>query len=66
MAKVFGELLFALVRILVVDLMRQGAVKFCAWLDTKVPGRTPRIILGGLLGIAVYFLLPTMLGILGL
>ena len=64
MAKLFGELLLWLVRILIVDLMGQAAVRFCAWLDTKVPGRAPRIILGGLLGLAVYFLFPIMLGIL--
>ena len=64
MAKVLGELLLVMVRILVVDLMGQAVVKFCAWLDTKVPGRTPRIILGGLLGLAAYFIFPIILGIL--
>ena len=64
MAKVLGELLLVMVRILVVDLMGQAVVKFCAWLDTKVPGRTPRIVLGGLLGLAAYFIFPIILGFL--
>ena len=64
MAKVLGELLLIMVRILVVDLMGQAVVKFGAWLDTKVSGRTTRIILGGLLGLAAYFIFPIILGIL--
>jgi hypothetical protein len=66
MAKLFGELLFGLIRLLVVDLFKQVAVKVCAWLDTKVHTRTLRIVLGGLLGIAAYFIFPVIMGLLGL
>jgi hypothetical protein len=66
MAKLFGELLFGLIRLLIVDLLKQVAVKVCAWLDTKVHGRVARMVLGGLLGIAAYFALPIILGLLGL
>jgi hypothetical protein len=63
MAKLFGELLFGLVRILIADLLRQAALKVCAWLDTKVHGRIARIVLGGLLGLAAYFIYPIILGL---
>jgi hypothetical protein len=63
MAKLVGELFFGLVRILVADLLKQAAVKVCAWLHTKVQGRTTRLVLGGLLGIAAYFIFPIILGL---
>jgi hypothetical protein len=66
MAKLFGELLFGLIRLLIVDLLKQVAVKVCAWLDTKVHRRISRIVLGGLLGIAAYFIFPIIMGLLGL
>jgi hypothetical protein len=66
MAKLFGELLFGIVRSLAEDLFKQILVKVDAWLDTKVRGRISRIVLGGLLGIAAYFLFPIIMGLLGL
>jgi hypothetical protein len=63
MAKLVGELLFGLIRILIADLLKQAAVKVCAWLDTRVHGRTARIVLGGLLGIGAYFIFPIILGL---
>jgi hypothetical protein len=66
MAKLFGDLLFGLIRILIVDLIGQAALKVCAWLDTKVSGRRTRIAIGLLLGVAAYFLFPIILGLLGL
>ena len=63
MAKLVGELLFGLVRVLLADLLKEAAVKVCAWLDTKVHGRTPRLVLGRLLGVAAYFIFPIILGL---
>jgi hypothetical protein len=63
MAKLVGELFFGLVRILIADLLKQAAVKVCAWLDTKIQGRTTRLVLGGFLGIAAYFIFPIILGL---
>jgi len=63
MAKLFGELLFGLIRLLIVGLLKQAAVKVCAWLDTKVHGRIARIVVGGLLGIAAYFIFPIIMGL---
>jgi hypothetical protein len=66
MAKLFGELLLWLVRVVVADLIGQTVMKAFAWLDMKIPGRWPRLIFGGLLGIVAYFLIPILIGILGL
>ena len=63
MAKLVGELFFGLVRILIADLLKQAAVKVCAWLDAKIQGRTTRLVLGGFLGIAAYFIFPIILGL---
>ena len=63
MAKLVGELFFGLVRILIADLLKQAAVKVCAWLDTKIQGRTTRLVLGGFLGVAAYFIFPIILGL---
>jgi hypothetical protein len=65
MAKIVGELLFGLIRILIEDWLKQTAVKVCAWLDTRVHARTTRIVLGSLLGIAAYFVFPLCLGLFG-
>jgi hypothetical protein len=37
--------------------------EICAWLDTKMTGRWPRLIVGGLLGLAAFFLFPIILGL---
>ncbi|ULK97817.1 hypothetical protein [Bradyrhizobium sp. I71] len=66
MAALVAELLFDLVRCLVGGWLRQAAVAICAWLDTKIHGRAARFVVGGLLGIAAYFLIPVIAGLLGL
>ena len=65
MAKLLGELLLDLLRVLVGDLPRQAAVKVGAWLDKNIEGRRTKMIVGLLLGVAAYFLFPIILGILG-
>jgi hypothetical protein len=64
MAKLFGELLFGLARSLITDRMnlflKQVAQRVCVWLDTKVHGRTTRIVVGLLLGLAAYGFFPMM------
>jgi hypothetical protein len=71
MAKLLGELLFellgAVIRGAVRSFMEQTIlVKFGTWLDTRVQGRTVRIVLGILLGVGAYFLIPIALGLLSL
>ncbi len=66
MAKLLGELLFDLLRVLVGDLLKGVALRACAWLDQNIGGRRVKIIVGLLLGVAAYFLFPIILGILGL
>jgi hypothetical protein len=66
MAKLLGELLFDLLRVLVGDLLRGVALRVGAWLDRNIRGRRVKIVVGLLLGVAAYFLFPIFLGILGL
>lgn len=66
MAAFLAELLFDLVRALVGSWLRQAAMAICAWLDTKIHGRTVRIVVGLLLGAAAFFLIPVIFGLLGL
>jgi hypothetical protein len=66
MAKLFGELLIYFARVIVFDLVSGVVFKFFAWLDMQIPGRWPRIVVGGLLGIAAYFAIPILLGLLSL
>lgn len=65
MAAFLAELLFDLVGSLVGSWLRQAAVAVCAWLDTKIHGRAARLVVGGLLGLAAYFLIPVFAGLLG-
>ncbi|MDA9506293.1 hypothetical protein XI09_16965 [Bradyrhizobium sp. CCBAU 11386] len=65
MAAILAELLVDLVKSLVGSWLRQAAVAICAWLDTKIHGRAARFIVGGLLGLAAYFLIPVFAGLLG-
>ncbi|MBR1132496.1 hypothetical protein [Bradyrhizobium iriomotense] len=66
MAAFLAEFLFDLARSLVGSWLRQAALAICAWLDTKIHGRAARFVVGGLLGIAAYFLIPVIAGLLGL
>ena len=66
MAKLFGELLFELARSLIGGLLERAVLRAAAWLDAKLPGRRTRIVVGLLLGIAAYFLIPVLAGLLGL
>ena len=66
MAAFLAELLLDLVRCLVGGWLRRAAVAICGWLDTMVHGRAARFVVGGLLGIAAYFLIPVIAGRLGL
>jgi hypothetical protein len=63
MAKLIGEMLFGLVRLFIEDWLKRAALKVCAWLDTKIQGRTTKIIVGALLGLAAYFVFPIILGL---
>jgi hypothetical protein len=66
MAKLFGELLVYFVRVIIFDLVSGAVFKFFVWLDMQIPGRWPRIVVGGLLGIAAYFAIPVIMALLGL
>ena len=66
MAALVADLLFDLARSLIGDWLRRAVLAVGAWLDTKIQGRTARLVVGLLLGIAAYFLIPVVTGLLGL
>ncbi|MDI1265020.1 MAG: hypothetical protein PS018_17355 [bacterium] len=66
MAGFIGELLFAIVRSVIADGAYALFVKVGAWLDTKIAGRTAKVIIGMLLGLAAFFLIPVFFGLLDL
>jgi hypothetical protein len=65
MAKLFGELVIYLIRVIIFDLISAAVFKFFVWLDMQIPGRWPKLIVGGLLGIVAYFAIPIIMGLLG-
>jgi hypothetical protein len=66
MAKLIGELLFAMISTLIKGWAYSLFLKVGAWLDTKIHGRRMKIVVGLLLGLAAYFLFPICTGLLGL
>lgn len=66
MAKLFGELLFYVIRVIVFDLIAAAVLKSFAWLAMQVPGRWPKFIVLFVLGIAAYFAAPIIMALLGL
>ena len=65
MVSFVGEMIFGLVRFLFEDRLRQVAIRFCTWLDPMVQGRRAKLVIGGLLGLAAWFLAPVFAGLLG-
>ncbi len=70
MANAIGQLLFAMVRAFIEgwanSFLSQIIQNVGAWLDTKIHGRTARIVVGMLLGLAAYLLFPIVAGLLSL
>lgn len=66
MAALFAELIVDLIRSIAGAWLKQAAVAVCGWLDSKIHGRAARLIVGGLLGLAAFFLIPVLEGLLGL
>ena len=65
MATILGELLFALVRMIVADWAYSLWIKIATGLDSKIQRRWVKLALGGALGLAAYFLLPVVAGLFG-
>ena len=65
MANILGELLFALIRTIVTGWAYSLWIKLATWLDPKIKGRWAKVAVGGLLGVAAYFIIPVVMGLLG-
>lgn len=66
MANILGELLLVVVRARIADWVYSLFRKVGTWLDTKINGRTAKVVIGMLLGLAAYILIPVFAGLLGL
>jgi hypothetical protein len=66
MTNILGEFLFALIRTTVAGWAYSLWIKLATWLDTKIKGRWTKVAVGGLLGLAAYFIIPVVMGLLGL
>lgn len=66
MAAFFAELVFDILRRIVGDWLMRAMAAVCVWLEPKIQNRTARFVVGGVLGIVLYFLVPIVLGVLGL
>lgn len=66
MAAFFAELLFDIAASLVRNWLGRAVVAVCTWLEPRIHGRAARFIVGGLLGVAAYLLIPVIIGLLGL
>jgi hypothetical protein len=66
MAKLLGELLLYVIRIIVFDLVSAAVLKLFVWIDMQIPGRWAKIIVLGILGIVAYFAIPIIMSLIGL
>lgn len=66
MAAFVAELLFDLLRALVGGWLRDFAFAIGAWVDARIHNRRARLVIGLLLGAAAFFLIPAIVGLLGL
>ena len=66
MANILGELLFALIRSIVAGWAYALWVKLATWLEPKIQRRWVKVAVGGLLGLAAFFMIPVVIGLLGL
>jgi hypothetical protein len=64
MAKFIGELLLEMVSAVIKGWAYSLMLRAGAWLDTKIPGRKTKIVVGMLLGVAAYFLIPIVTDLL--
>jgi hypothetical protein len=64
MANFIGELLFAVIRGLVMEWAYALWVKVATWLDKRIHGRLTRIVAIVVLGVAGFFLFPVIAGLL--
>ena len=66
MANLIEEILIALIRAAVAGWAYSLWVKLATWLDPKINERWMKLALGGLLGLAAFFGIPILMGLLGL
>jgi hypothetical protein len=63
MARFLGELLFAMLRAIIFEWLYELMMQAAAWLDTRIPGRKTRVVLGMLLGLVAFFVITIVTGL---
>ncbi len=66
MTRILGELLLSFIRTIIAGLLYSFWIKLATWLDPKIKGRWAKVAVGGLLGLAAFFIIPVVMGLLGL
>jgi hypothetical protein len=66
MANILGELLLSVIRTVIAGWAYSLWIKLATWLDPKIKGRWAKLAVGGLLGLAAFFIIPVVMGLLGL
>jgi hypothetical protein len=66
MVNLLGDVLLAIVRVVIWRWASALVLSALTWVDTKIPGRRMKLVVGGALGLAGFFLVPIFAGLLGL
>jgi len=65
MASIIEEFLRPIVRSFLSDQTHALFLKMANWLDANIAGRTAKIVIGMILGLAAFFSVPVVTGLLG-
>jgi hypothetical protein len=65
MAGLLGDVLLAIVRVVIWRWLSALALMALTWIDAKIPGRRMKLVVGGACGLAAFFLVPILAGLLG-
>ena len=66
MASIIEEFLRPIVRSFLSDQTHALFLRAANWLDTNIAGRTTKIVIGMILGLAAFFSVPIVTGLLGI
>ena len=65
MASIIEEFLRPIVRSFLSDQTHALFVRAASWLDANIAGRSTKIVIGMILGLAAFFSVPIVIGLLG-
>ncbi len=65
MAGLLGDVLLAIVRVVIWRWLSALAFSALTWIDANIPGRRMKMVVGGACGLAAFLLVPIFAGLLG-